>query len=259
MSGEAGTNQNDNTLIRQLKEFIECTVCYSVPDATPIYQCNNGHLFCDECNEKLNSCPFCRVRLSNVRVRSLVAEKFLDKIPTRCNFEDYGCNMILPREDLPTHGKDCKFRQVLCPRGRCDEMVSLAQIAEHFEIVHKRFPTEALKPLGEYFHSSLKLKMDFRTSMLDRFWNKILFFNGIYFFGQVAIITDATKTSRNWYIWMVAGLSEDECQNFVCDLKICNADSGDTLLKIGPVVSVDVERTQVLIIISFIIEGQSGG
>ena len=43
---------------------LECSVCFNVPTAnTKIFQCGNGHLLCDQCHAKLESCPSCKKRL----------------------------------------------------------------------------------------------------------------------------------------------------------------------------------------------------
>jgi hypothetical protein len=48
--------------VKSIKSSLECPVCMSIPrDA--IFQCNNGHLLCKDCNEKLDVCPTCRDEL----------------------------------------------------------------------------------------------------------------------------------------------------------------------------------------------------
>ena len=177
MSSEA--INKDDILLKQLEEFLECNVCLNVPDTAPIYQCDNGHLFCKNCIMKLSSCPCCRGQLS--RIRNLLAEKILDKIPTGCRFKDYGCDVILPREDLPTHSKGCKFREVMCPRRLCKKMICLDDVADHFELVHLvRFPTEVSKPLHESFHYPVTILWPAFESNWELDFQ--LHFNGVYFF-----------------------------------------------------------------------------
>ena len=31
--------------IAEFEEFLECPVCYTIPDSSPIYQCENGHFY----------------------------------------------------------------------------------------------------------------------------------------------------------------------------------------------------------------------
>ena len=65
-----------------LRDLIECVVCLEVPNDPPIYQCENGHILCEECYEEcLPSCPTCRIHLeaSGSRIRSRIAEKALER------------------------------------------------------------------------------------------------------------------------------------------------------------------------------------
>ena len=65
--------------VGELRKSLECPVCFHTPKAGPLYQCENGHILCSGCNEKVQQCPECRVNLPNVRMRNLFAEKQLEK------------------------------------------------------------------------------------------------------------------------------------------------------------------------------------
>ena len=58
-----------------LKDVLECPVCLKVPRSAPIFQCERGHVVCNECHPKLVTCPVCRLPLGNTR--SLISEKVL--------------------------------------------------------------------------------------------------------------------------------------------------------------------------------------
>ena len=47
-----------------------------MPRNPPVYQCDRGHMLCNECHGKLNNCPVCRVPLG--KTRSLITEKVLN-------------------------------------------------------------------------------------------------------------------------------------------------------------------------------------
>ena len=78
---------------KNLTTELECTVCLEVPKVeTRVYQCNNGHIFCQTCYIKLSMCPTCRQTLFNSSdiennhgpIRCLLAENLirqLTKIP----------------------------------------------------------------------------------------------------------------------------------------------------------------------------------
>ena len=82
MESNAHESQNtkDNTQIsfESLKEDLECPVCLDVPKSLPIYQCSQGHIICNFCYPKVNTCPVCRVTLWP-QIRALTAEKILRK------------------------------------------------------------------------------------------------------------------------------------------------------------------------------------
>ena len=54
----------------------ECNVCLEVPKSSPIFQCQEGHIFCNVCHPKLHQqCPVCRRNLGNIKC--LIAQKIL--------------------------------------------------------------------------------------------------------------------------------------------------------------------------------------
>ena len=46
-----------------------------MPRNPPVYQCDRGHMLCNECHGKLTNCPVCRLPLG--KTRSLITEKVL--------------------------------------------------------------------------------------------------------------------------------------------------------------------------------------
>ena len=55
----------------------ECNVCLEVPKSSPIFQCQEGHIFCNVCHPKLRQqCPVCgKGNLGNIKC--LIAQKIL--------------------------------------------------------------------------------------------------------------------------------------------------------------------------------------
>ena len=49
---------------------LECPVCLDTCDSSPIYQCPEGHLLCQRCNQRLVDCPQCGHALVNSRNRT---------------------------------------------------------------------------------------------------------------------------------------------------------------------------------------------
>ena len=67
--------ENSESWKAKLREELECPVCLTTPNTGPVFQCNNGHLICCNCREKLVTCPVCRVQLGYSR--NLTSEKMI--------------------------------------------------------------------------------------------------------------------------------------------------------------------------------------
>ena len=68
---------DNNNVITELLDLIECVICFDNPrEPTHIYQCQNGHLFCEDCLEKMKNCSVCQKPL-NKDSRNLMVEKIL--------------------------------------------------------------------------------------------------------------------------------------------------------------------------------------
>ena len=61
-----------------LKRALECPICFQTPKAGPLYQCENGHILCSGCIEKVQECPQCRTTLPETRRRNIFAEQQLE-------------------------------------------------------------------------------------------------------------------------------------------------------------------------------------
>ena len=68
-----------NVSTEDIKNVYSCSVCFNVPRKGYIYQCDNGHLHCSACHEKLKKkkCPICRIKLRETR--NLAAEQTIEK------------------------------------------------------------------------------------------------------------------------------------------------------------------------------------
>ena len=101
-------------LPEDLKSNLECPVCarLSLP---PIMQCRNGHVTCNPCRLKVQSCPMCReididirwvtpLSLCNVSsmfscCRNLFAEKAVTFMTIPCEYKQYGCRVEILFKD----------------------------------------------------------------------------------------------------------------------------------------------------------------
>lgn len=52
-------NKNSSLVLKNVKEAIECPVCYNIPQGH-VVQCENGHLLCALCRSRIpGKCPTC--------------------------------------------------------------------------------------------------------------------------------------------------------------------------------------------------------
>lgn len=117
---------------------LECLICMEVPTKAPIYQCEEGHILCEECYELRkggeNTCPTCKVTLSGIRCR--MAEKLLSKLPSRCRYSNgnsNGCEVELMSDDLAKHEKVCSHRPIACLDLQCREEIKIMDFVKHLE------------------------------------------------------------------------------------------------------------------------------
>lgn len=48
-------------LIKDVENELECPVCFEIASQAPIFRCEEDHLICSNCREKMVCCPVCRV------------------------------------------------------------------------------------------------------------------------------------------------------------------------------------------------------
>jgi hypothetical protein len=51
-SGSTVEPEPSGATVEDIRDSLECPVCYSVPSNSPIYQCHNGHLICKDCHAR---------------------------------------------------------------------------------------------------------------------------------------------------------------------------------------------------------------
>ena len=99
---------------------LECTVCFEVPKIeTKVFQCQSGHVFCQDCYIKLAVCPTCQknlVHLSNLKnengpIRCLVVENLIRLLPTTQICESKELESETPKRDIPFQLSEFQHRQ----------------------------------------------------------------------------------------------------------------------------------------------------
>merc|ERR1719492_211687 len=117
------------TFLRELQESVECPVCFSIPRAPPVPCCQNGHVICGKCKEKVEVCPTCRVTMTNCV--SQVAATIIQKIQHPCDFREAGCDQRCDINTISAHEESCRYRVVRCPHWACDETISVTHLTSH--------------------------------------------------------------------------------------------------------------------------------
>ena len=101
----------------ELREYFECPVCLSPPrPGANIFACAQGHMICHSCRPRVNSCPVCRITVTeNNHLRLYTIERlFEDKVPSECKFSELGCDVELTGQLLLQHESQCPFEQIKC-------------------------------------------------------------------------------------------------------------------------------------------------
>lgn len=97
------------TVLTAAKSYLDCPVCYDTL-VSPIYQCQNGHIICNNCIEKLAQCGECRVTLAGARIRNVALENICKSVDVKCPNRGEGCEVRTTVELLKSHLEVCGFQ-----------------------------------------------------------------------------------------------------------------------------------------------------
>jgi len=91
---------------------LECPVCveYMLP---PITMCENGHNICNSCKARMDNCPSCRGKFTDIKNLSL--ENMCRKVPLPCKHAKNGCKYLLPVDAITQHQSECPYGLYKCP------------------------------------------------------------------------------------------------------------------------------------------------
>ena len=118
--------------LKGMQEELECPVCFEIPRELPIPACPKGHIVCKNCRKNVETCPTCRADFRPGGVNIPVGA-MIQKIPHKCKFSKYGCDVQMKLEDLVQHEKRCPERTVRCPDDACGQEVQIKKCGiEHF-------------------------------------------------------------------------------------------------------------------------------
>ena len=123
-------SHNVNIKYDDLAASLECPVCLSVPRELPVPQCPAGHIICKGCRASLANCPTCRRRLFPGN-NNILAAFLIEKIPHKCKFSDYDCDVKKPLGEIVEHEAKCRERIITCPQGNCKKDIQLKTFDQH--------------------------------------------------------------------------------------------------------------------------------
>ena len=122
-------SESVNQVLSNLKISIEGPVCLSLPESTPIYQCENGHIICNACHQDMAECPQCHIPFG--KIRNLLADSILEAFTKPCPFAKHGCAARLQIDRVDDHKQICSFREFSCPLRNCDEKLTMSSVKRH--------------------------------------------------------------------------------------------------------------------------------
>ncbi|GER49046.1 E3 ubiquitin-protein ligase [Striga asiatica] len=115
-------------------DVLDCPICLK-PLYPPVYQCENGHVMCEICCDKMKrKCPTCGWPIGHNRCRAV--EKILDSIKISCPNAWLGCPETITLSKRLEHTKTCGFLACLCPMPDCTYMGSANSVYSHFSEKH---------------------------------------------------------------------------------------------------------------------------
>ncbi|KAG0554332.1 hypothetical protein M758_12G085800 [Ceratodon purpureus] len=119
------------------EETLECPLCNELL-TPPIHQCQNGHMGCKACCEKLKEkeCPTC-CAMPFAHSRCLGLEKIVESLRTTCLNAGEGCTEMIKFSERDKHATDtCEYRQLQCSVPTCCFEGSKRVVPEHYRNVH---------------------------------------------------------------------------------------------------------------------------
>ncbi|XP_028136812.1 E3 ubiquitin-protein ligase siah-1 [Diabrotica virgifera virgifera] len=132
---KADIKQNPN-IIWALLANLECPVCldYMLP---PIYQCANGHSYCEPCKKKVEICGLCKVPVHDTR--NFTLEKMTEHLTYPCKYHKAGCTYSCISTEIRDHETCCEFGPFICPlkdTTNCDWQGSHSRVLDHIDNNH---------------------------------------------------------------------------------------------------------------------------
>ena len=223
-----------------IQDALECVICLDLPKDDPIYQCNNGHIHCHLCHDKITDCSVCRIKLGNTR--NLTAERVLAKCPKPCLFAKYGCDKVLTKDMLMGHEGVCMYKQVQCPVDDCDTLVSIRDMLKHIDDMnnlHKCVYVDKAKSAIDFDHIASFIRQQGK----EKFGPVRMVLNSRYFFG---VFWRALGPNGLWHAWVYMVGNKNEGSEYVYTIKLINDNLNEEISYTGQTIPLDIGREEVI-------------
>ncbi|XP_030536826.1 E3 ubiquitin-protein ligase SINA-like 10 [Rhodamnia argentea] len=150
-------------------DVFDCAVCLE-PLMSPVFQCDNGHIACSSCCEKIsNKCPSCSMPIGYNRCRAI--EKVLESVQMACRNAKFGCNLKFGYHMKSDHEKTCPFAPCSCPFSSCNYIGSFRMLVKHFSTKHGASPSS----FRFNFSTSLLINVETEVRLLKEEREDVLF------------------------------------------------------------------------------------
>eukprot|EP00092_Neocalanus_flemingeri_P019268 GFUD01020872.1.p1 GENE.GFUD01020872.1~~GFUD01020872.1.p1 ORF type:complete len:408 (+),score=70.37 GFUD01020872.1:68-1225(+) len=229
-------------IVDQLKEKLECPVCFEIPHESPVPVCQNGHIVCNEC--KAEACPTCRVNMGSGK--SLLAMTVIENIDHRCKFID--CEEFFPVDEIEKHAKVCAHRSVSCPCSKCDVKVGLSKLLAHLNNSDCSYDSQVILKKTSLIEKVSAVKtLTLNASEQRRYVKSAVYRLNTFTFEDISFCIFIEKREWLYHFSLVMFASEEECSKYKIEMAVHepNVSSEDTEVSFkycGKPCSIDVDK-----------------
>ncbi|KAK2376827.1 E3 ubiquitin-protein ligase SINA [Trifolium repens] len=131
-------NKNNSVSIKVTnRHAFDCCNCSAFLTNIPVFQCDNGHIVCSTCCNKLgNKCHKCSTHVTLKRCKAI--ENILRYVEIPCPNEKHGCKETISCIGKSKHEEECIYVPCYCPISGCDFVASSEVLSNHFSHKHSK-------------------------------------------------------------------------------------------------------------------------
>jgi len=165
----------------ELDRELACPQCYKIM-LNKVFQCTEGHIICEACQEDKDVCPTCHD--DNIAIRNLHIERSAERLyPMRqCPNQTFGCENTIRLSEMVNHVRICQFKPFDCPSvytqsfkaDECHQRHTLINLKEHMRKYHGGI--SELSPCNggyQYYASNTKIERLGNKSIPKKYWHYV--------------------------------------------------------------------------------------